>query len=588
MNYINEVQKWLVDHKSTTLPNWLNRNPEVKQYILDNTSQYITKNIMENVYILLHGPQPVCTYNNPRQFNTFELGYRAGCILGNKCKCVSEIRMANQKQTLLTKYGVAGVNNIPGITEKRKTTNLKKLGVEWPTQADCVKDKLKNNHLLRTAENKLEISKKSKLTSLKKYGVDHHMKLQEQKDKVAITNLMTYGAKYATQNKEISDKIVTTWQNKSEQEIQDSVNKRSDTLQLLYGVATASRIPVAKETLQILDNKEDFINFIIGKTRNEVITQLDIALHTLYLYAKKYNANELFEKPQCSLFELEVREYILSLGITIEINNRTIISPRELDIVIPSLNIAIECSGLYWHSELSAGRNKQYHYEKWKLCKDKGITLITLFDDEWKLQNIEVKQRLLHLLHRTTDKIYARNCEVVECELPVAQEFVNKFHLQKHVSAQIYLSLKYNNEVVAVMTFGAARYNKKYQYEILRFCSSVSIPGGASKLFSYFIKKFNPRSVVSYSDNRWGNGSVYTTMGFTIESVSIGYFYTDYKTRFNRVHFQKSKLISQGFDKNMSEWEIMQQRKYDRIWDCGQTQWGYTAAINTTKQIKAE
>ena len=83
------IKDWLIQHKSSTLPGWLNRNPEVKNWVINQTNDYITKNIMESVFIIFNGVQPNCEFNNPRQFNTFELGYRKGCILGNKCKCVS-------------------------------------------------------------------------------------------------------------------------------------------------------------------------------------------------------------------------------------------------------------------------------------------------------------------------------------------------------------------------------------------------------------------------------------------------------------------------------------------------------------------
>jgi hypothetical protein len=31
----------------------------------------------------------------------------------------------------------------------------------------------------------------------------------------------------------------------------------------------------------------------------------------------------------------------------------------------------------------------------------------------------------------------------------------------------------------------------------------------------------------------------------------------------------KHMLIEAGFSKEQTEWEIMQERGYDRIWDCG-------------------
>jgi hypothetical protein len=33
--------------------------------------------------------------------------------------------------------------------------------------------------------------------------------------------------------------------------------------------------------------------------------------------------------------------------------------------------------------------------------------------------------------------------------------------------------------------------------------------------------------------------------------------------------FRKDVLVKEGYDKNMTEWEIMKLKGYDRIWDCG-------------------
>ena len=51
---------------------------------------------------------------------------------------------------------------------------------------------------------------------------------------------------------------------------------------------------------------------------------------------------------------------------------------KELDIVIPELNIAIEPGSWYWHFENENKLSNDYH--KQLLCKEKGYTCITLYD----------------------------------------------------------------------------------------------------------------------------------------------------------------------------------------------------------------
>ena len=47
------------------------------------------------------------------------------------------------------------------------------------------------------------------------------------------------------------------------------------------------------------------------------------------------------------------------------------------------------------------------------------------------------------------------------------------------------------------------------------------------------------------------------------------YFYIINKKREHRYKFRKDILISEGFDSNKTEQEIMSERGYNRIYDCG-------------------
>lgn len=66
------------------------------------------------------------------------------------------------------------------------------------------------------------------------------------------------------------------------------------------------------------------------------------------------------------------------------------------------------------------------------------------------------------------------------------------------------------------MTFGKSRFNKKYDWELLRYCtlSNFNIIGGASKLLSYFKKNYGG-SIITYADKRWSAGNLYKQLGFT-------------------------------------------------------------------------
>jgi hypothetical protein len=158
--------------------------------------------------------------------------------------------------------------------------------------------------------------------------------------------------------------------------------------------------------------------------------------------------------------------------------------------------------------------------------------------------------------------------------------FLNENHLQKDIGSTYNIGLFYNDNLVSVMTFSKSRFNKTFDFELLRFCNKqgVSIAGAASRLFSYFIKD-RKCSIISYSDNQYGSGKLYEILGFTKHHIfSPSYFYTTNYINFeNRMKYQKHKLskILPIFDSELTEWQNMQNNGYDRIWDCGSTTWHY-------------
>ena len=90
--------------------------------------------------------------------------------------------------------------------------------------------------------------------------------------------------------------------------------------------------------------------------------------------------------------EDEIVSYIKSFYFgNIILNTREIIKPKELDIWLPELNLAIEYNGLYWHSGDNTGLN-----EKTELCEAKGIKLIHIFENEWK--NLKLRDSIKNII----------------------------------------------------------------------------------------------------------------------------------------------------------------------------------------------
>jgi len=238
---------------------------------------------------------------------------------------------------------------------------------------------------------------------------------------------------------------------------------------------------------------------------------------------------------------------------------------------------------LYWHSEIMGSKNKVYHYNKTLNCELKNISLIHIFENEWYKKQEIVKSVLKNLLGVNGIKVYARQCKL---KLITSNETVENFlvhnHMQGMSSSSIKIGLFYNNELISLMTFGKSRFDKNYEWEMIRYCNKLnhSIIGGASKMFNYFIKNYHPKSIVSYNDKRYFSGRIYSKLGFEfVECTSPNYWYIfdSYSSVKNRIGFQKHKLKAMlpTYDENITEWQNMKNNGYDRIWDCGNGKWHF-------------
>lgn len=283
--------------------------------------------------------------------------------------------------------------------------------------------------------------------------------------------------------------------------------------------------------------------------------------------------------PKCAtsynINENEVKDYIKSLGFSIIENDRHTLKENnsfyELDVFIPNKNIAIEFDGLFWHS--SDKKDKNYHLNKTIKCNEKNINLIHIFEDEWIFKKRIVKARLKAILGVTEYSIQARKCEVKEISSALATKFINKYHIQGNYNGSIKLGLFYKNRLVAVMTFGKPRFNKKYDWELLRYCTlaNFNIVGGAGKLLSYFKRNYSG-SIITYADRRWSNGNLYRKLGFKeLKAAAPAYWYFKGKHRYSRTSFQKHLLKNklENFDENKSETENMKNNGFQMIYDCG-------------------
>jgi len=291
------------------------------------------------------------------------------------------------------------------------------------------------------------------------------------------------------------------------------------------------------------------------------------------------NANKNMKPVFTSKPELDIKKFIEGFNIECISGDRKVLNGKELDIYIPSLNFAIEYNGNFWHSDDIVGKNK--HLYKTELCKEKGIKLLQIFEDEYLNKRDIVYKKIEHIIsmNKTLEKIPGRKCIVSEINKHQAKEFLDKYHIQGYVGSKVYLGAFYNEELVAVMTFKEDS-KSNCTWELTRLASNYDYicQGVGGKLFKYFVDKYKPEKIKSFADRRWTVdecNNIYVKLGFNFD----GYTKPDYRyyspkldryKRFHKFNFRKQIMHKKyGFPLTMTETEMANELGLKRIWDCG-------------------
>ena len=268
---------------------------------------------------------------------------------------------------------------------------------------------------------------------------------------------------------------------------------------------------------------------------------------------KKYGVECILNSPNIEGF-YKKKNSKPNMEFAAKLNNNSIYYTQEFNLELKSYDfkidnsLLIEINPTITHNSTWSpfgdheGLDKKYHLNKSKIAFDNGYRCIHIFD--WDDQD-KIIQSLL-----PKEKIYARKCIIKEVNKKECDEFLNLYHFQNTCRGQnIRLGLYYNNELIQIMTFGKPRYNKNYQYELLRLCTKFNykVIGGAEKLFNYFIKNYNPDSVISYCDNSKFKGDVYERLNMVLKSKGTP---TKHWYHINEcTHISHSLLLKNGFDR---------------------------------------
>lgn len=264
----------------------------------------------------------------------------------------------------------------------------------------------------------------------------------------------------------------------------------------------------------------------------------------------------------------------------IERDRNVLGNKQEIDIFIPSKKIAIEYDGLIWHSE-KYGKDKKYHLNKTEKCKENGIGLIHIFEDEYYYHKNIVLSKLSHIIgcDNNLAKAPARKCVVKEIGIQETKEFMENNHIQGFSRGTIHIGAFFKGELIGAMSL--IELNKyKNNWELVRFATKNDYvcQGIGGKIFSYFIKNYNPDYVKSFADRRWTlneDNNFYIKIGFIKSGyIKPTYWYICNKLekykRYHKFNFRKNILHKKyGFSLDMTENEMTEKLGIYKIWDCG-------------------
>lgn len=546
MKYNDIIEKNCFDKKGNLISHcnkkqwWINKDIlYVYEDIIDFTIFLSSETFMkQRLYHYINNIKdiPTCIYKDcDNKVSWHKIRYANYC----STKCASLATKSKREETSYYRYGVSNPSKNEKIKEKIKNTNIEKYGVENFSLTEEFKRDIKNGW----KENKQQWLDSRKYNK-EKYGYVFPFQDKKILKKAKDTFFDRYGKNCPLQVEEFLKKAKST-----------NIEK--------YGVPEYNQKNMSNIFLKNRNNKYFFEKLLEDKSLKEISKELNISYSLLCQELNKLG----FDVKRYSNNEIEIFNYLCDiLGNYTEIRRRSrdIIS-KELDLYIPQYSVAIEHNGMYWHSDIKKDQN--YHFNKTNECINKGIHLIHVFENEWD-EKKDIVKSILSSTFGKNEKIYARNCVVRKVSKKDEEEFLNRTHLQGYWPSKICYGLFYKNSLVQIMSFGKARFEKKYDYELLRTSSKLytTVVGGTDKLFKNFLYDFDAKNIVSYCDIRYFKGDVYKKLGF-IDSgnSSPNFYYIDNKgAMIDRYNFQKI-----DFEKTSEMMTNNYTDEYHRIWDCG-------------------
>ena len=359
-----------------------------------------------------------CTFNN------FIKGYNQHCCIS--CAILDENTQNKMKQTNIKKFGVENPSQSEEIKKKKKETCLINHGVENPSQSEEIQQKKKDTCQKRYNKDYYqqtnEYKEKFKQSCLNNLGVKHPSQSEEIQQKKKQNYIINHGVENPMQLKEIQDKHKQSCLNnlgvENPSQSENVKEKRNQTNLEKFGV---------KYLFQSKEIKEKSEETKIKKYNNKNYNNRKKAEQTSYErykvknYAqtdeykeRAYNTKKLNNSFNSSKIEEEFKKYLNDNNIKYIYQYKSDIYPYKCDFYLIDYDLYIEIQGSWTHGWKPFDLESSdciYQLNKWKL-KSKTSNYYKHAINTWTISDVKkrniAKENNLNYL-----EVFSNNLEII-------------------------------------------------------------------------------------------------------------------------------------------------------------------------------
>lgn len=332
-----------------------------------------------------------------------------------------------------------------------------------------------------------EANEKRMRTYLERYGVKHTFMSEEVKGKIRETMIERYGGSSTYTSPELMKKALETTVEKYgtpfPRQRNKSVRLKAERTNLeRYGFIN----PFASESVKMKIRETVREKYGDGVIPHSRISSVNRELAEFFI--KNSLPEVRFEQPFGKFYsDLKVGDTLIDIHPTATHNS-----------AVPFACLISGCDeGCSLHDPI----DMKYHFERALEAKKNNLSLLQFYD--W-----DSRDNILNIVSgkegEIKSKFSARKLKSVKISQKDANRFLKESHVQGAAKGQThcYALAGESSEILAVATFGKSRFNKKFEYEFIRYAvkKDTLIHGGSGKLFKEFIKDAKPESVISYVD----------------------------------------------------------------------------------------